>query len=1157
MSQFQFLAIEWGDIASSAMRAEVQVHSDPRAACFYCRRALELGINWLYRNDARLRLPYQDHLSALIHEPTFTAVVGPVVLPKLKLIKDLGNLAVHSNKPVTQRDALAAVRELFHFGYWLARTYGRRARPEPGLRFDADALPKPAPVAPSQADALRKLGEELAARDAKLSEVLSDRAAVDAELVRLRTEVAAAQQRNATQFDNHDYDEAATRDVFIDVLLKEAGWALDQERDREYPVVGMPNAKGEGFVDYVLWGNDGKPLAVVEAKRTTRDARVGQQQAKLYADCLEAMTGQRPLIFYTNGYEHWLWDDTRYPPRAVQGFYKKDELELAIARRSSRQLLADGRIDERIVERHYQMRAIRRVGESFERDKHRRALLVMATGAGKTRTVIALCDLLMRCGWAKRVLFLADRVALVNQAVGQFKTHLPSVAPVNLVTEKDGEGRVYVSTYPTMMGLIDEARDGARRFGVGHFDLVIVDEAHRSVYQKYGAIFDYFDSLLVGLTATPRGEVDRDTYKLFHIENGVPTDVYDIDDAVREGYLVPPKAVSVPLKFQREGIRYDDLSDEEKDAWDATEWSEDGDKPDEVGAEAVNRWLFNADTVDKVLAHLMKHGLHVADGDRLAKTIVFAKNQLHAQFIADRFDLHYPHLAGHFARVITFKTEYVQSLIEKFSEPQSPPHIALSVDMLDTGIDIPEVANLVFFKLVRSKTKFWQMLGRGTRLRSDLFGPGKDKECFYLFDFCQNLEFFSQNPAAADESIAKSLSARLFGARADVIVALDERLATRSSDGLADNESGLRDALAEHLRQEVAGMSLDNFLVRPKRKFVERYRETDAWNVLGRSDVDELGEHVAGLPSSFMDNDQAAKRFDLLMFKLQLAVIVGRKAVLLLQQLWPLNEKDRKAELESLGLWSWFRGFMRLRDQVVGIGSALAQLDNVPQVREQQQLIEDIQSDSYWFGVSAPILDVARRKLRALIRLIETGERRIVFTDFEDDIGEGTEIGLPGLIDSVNYERFRAKALTFLRAHDDHLTIRRLRRNEALTPMDLAELERIMIEAGVGSVEQIEQAKAENAGLGLFVRSLVGLERPAAMHAFDRFLAGTTLSAGQIQFVGLIVDHLTERGAMEAGLLYESPYTDAHPLGVGGLFTTDQVGDIRAVLDNVRMRAAA
>ena len=508
---------------------------------------------------------------------------------------------------------------------------------------------------------------------------------------------------------------------------------------------------GAGFVDYVLWGDDGKPLALVEAKRTKRDPRVGQRQAELYADCLEKQFGQRPVIFYTNGYEHWLWDDTNYPPRPVHGFYKKAELELLIQRRSSRQPLGGAKINEAIVERYYQTRAIRRIGEAFEKDKDRKALLVMATGAGKTRTVVALCDLLMRCNWVKRVLFLADRVALVKQAINKgFKAHLPESSPVNLITEKDAEGRVFVSTYPTIMGLIDESKDGQRRFGVGHFDLIIIDEAHRSVYQKYRAIFDYFDSLLVGLTATPRDEIDRDTYGLFDLEKGVPTDSYDLADAVSDKFLVPSKAVSVPLKFLRQGVTYDGLSEEEKEEWDAKEWDEDGSVPDHVEAEAVNKWLFNEDTVDKVLAHLMTRGQTVAGGDRLGKTIVFAKNQAHADFIQLRFDKNYPHLVGKFARVITFKTEYAQSLIDDFSQKEKNPHLAISVDMLDTGIDVPEVVNLVFFKLVRSKTKFWQMVGRGTRLCPDLFAPGKDKEFFYIFDYCQNLEFFSQNPETVD-----------------------------------------------------------------------------------------------------------------------------------------------------------------------------------------------------------------------------------------------------------------------------------------------------------------------------------------------------------------------------------------------------------------------
>jgi type I restriction enzyme R subunit len=551
MSQFAFLEREWAGVYDAAARAEHAARADPRTACFYARRALELAVAWLYKHDAALKLPYQDNLSALIHEPTFKLAAGEAVFNKARVLVTLGNRAVHSHRPVPVDDAVVALRELFHVSFWLATNYSRGSRPEAALAFDAARLPDRATTAKQTAEQLQKLQEELSARDERLSVLLSDRAALDEELKRLREEVAAAKREASARPDTHNYSEAETRDYFIDLLLKEAGWALDQPRDREFEVSGMPNREGKGFVDYVLWGDDGKPLALVEAKRTRRDPRVGQHQAKLYADCLERQFGQRPVIFYSNGYDHWLWDDATYPPRSVQGFYKKTELELLIQRRTTRKDLATAEISSTIVERYYQTRSIRRIAESFQRDHDRKALVVMATGAGKTRTVIALSDLLMRCNWAKRILFLADRVALVNQAVGAFKTFLPEASPVNLVTERDAEGRVFVSTYPTMMGLIDETREGQRRFGVGHFDLVIIDEAHRSVFQKYRAIFDYFDSLLVGLTATPKEELDRNTYRLFDLENGVPTDAYSLDEAARDGFLVPPKAVSVPVKFQR------------------------------------------------------------------------------------------------------------------------------------------------------------------------------------------------------------------------------------------------------------------------------------------------------------------------------------------------------------------------------------------------------------------------------------------------------------------------------------------------------------------------------------------------------------------------------------------------------------------------------
>jgi type I restriction enzyme R subunit len=1134
LSQFAFLDREWPAVFDAASKAEGAVRVDPRTACFYARRALELAVSWAFKHDSGLRLPYQDNLSALIHEPSFRHTAGEAVFSKAKVINTLGNRAVHSHRPVPEADAIAAVRELFHVAYWFARTYGRTGRPAPGLTFDAAALPRPAQSPAQTGEQLQTMEARLRAQDENLASLLADKTALDDELKRLRIEVAQAKQTAAALPDTHDYSEAETRDYFIDLLLKEAGWPLDQKRDREFEVAGMPNQKDKGFVDYVLWGDDGKPLGLVEAKRTRRDPRAGQQQAKLYADCLEQQFGQRPVIFYSNGYDHWLWDDSSYPPRRVQGFYKKAELELLIQRRETQRSLGEATISAAIVERHYQTRAIRRIAEAFEHDHDRKALLVMATGAGKTRAVIALADLLMRCNWAKRVLFLADRVALVNQAVNAFKRFLPDSSPVNLVTEKSAQGRVYVSTYPTMMGLIDEASDGQRRFGVGHFDLVIIDEAHRSVFQKYRAIFDYFDSHLVGLTATPKDDVDHNTYSLFDLEDGVPTDAYSLEEAVRDGFLVPPQAVSVPLKFQREGITYNDLSEDDKDQWDALEWDEEGNIPDRIEAEAVNRWLFNKDTVDKVLEHLMTRGVTVAGGDRLAKTIVFAKNQQHAEFIAERFDANYPHLKGAFARVITFKTEYAQSLIDDFSNKERAPHIAISVDMLDTGIDVPEVANLVFFKLVRSKTKFWQMLGRGTRLCPDLFGPGQHKQFFYLFDYCQNLEYFSQEIAATDGASGESLAKRLFDARLELLAALD---ASASNNAKAVSEAlkklypetgdDVRRALAERLQEEVAAMNVENFVVRPHRRLVEKYGKPEAWLKLAADAIADLSNEVAGLPSELDPENEEAKRFDLLALNLQLSVLKGAP------------------------------GFDRMRDRVKEIAGLLAEKDSIPMVREQMALIQDLMSEEWWQDVTVPMLEVMRRRIRGLVQLIEKGQRKIVYTDFKDELGGESPVDLPGFSVGTNVAKFRAKAQAFLREHLDHVAVAKLRMNKPLTASDLAELERLLADNGIGSSEEIQRAAAESSGLGLFVRSLVGMDRAAAKAAMGQFINGGVLTGNQLEFINLIVDHLTDHGVMQPAKLYESPFTDVASQGPDGIFKPTEMDELMRALEAVRSSATA
>lgn len=1124
-SNFILLQPEWPDVHEAAAKAESLVHSDARASCFYARRSLELAVAWLYTYEKKLRLPYQDHLSALIHEPTFRATVGGAVFNKAKVLKELGNQAVHSQKAIRTEDALMAVKELFHIGFWLARTYAKSGKPADSLKFDTGLVPVAGALPPHTLAQLQKLDAQLKDKDTKLTELLSDKANLDEELQRLRAEVAAAKKANAAQPDTHDYSEAATRDYFIDLLLKEAGWPLDQPQDREYEVSGMPNSQEKGFVDYVLWGNDGKPLAVIEAKRTKREPRVGQQQAKLYADCLEKQFGQRPVIFYTNGYEHWLWDDVNYPPRAVQGFFKKAELELLIQRRTTRKPLAEAEINKAIVERYYQHRAIRRIGEAFERNCDRKTLIVMATGAGKTRTVIALSDLLMRCNWAKRVLFLADRVALVKQAVKEFKIHLPEAPPVNLVTDKNAEGRIFVSTYPTMMGLIDETKGNERRFGAGHFDLIIIDEAHRSVYQKYRAIFDYFDCLLVGLTATPRDEIDRDTYGLFDLERGVPTDAYDLQDAVDDKFLVPSRPVSVPLRFQREGIKYNELSDEEKEEWDAKEWNDDGTVPAAVESEAMNKWLFNIDTVDKVLEHLMTRGVKVAGGDRLGKTIIFAKTQKHAEFIEERFNLNYPHYKGAFARIITFKTEYAQTLIDDFSKKDGMPHLAISVDMLDTGIDVPEVVNLVFFKMVRSKTKFWQMIGRGTRLCKDLFGPDQHKKFFQVFDYCQNLEFFSQNPAADGGSLAASLTKRIFVRRLELITTLDKQLAGESALGERSGFLELRDEAAKYLREEIAAMNLDNFVVRPHRKMVEEYGAVDVWKTLTPESAGEVARQIAGLPSEIETDDEEAKRFDLLMLNLQLA---------------QLNAEP---------------GFMRLRDQLKAIAGLLEEQSSIPMIQQKMALIEYVQTDEWWHDVTIPMLENLRKQLRLLIKLIEKKERKIIYTDFEDEMGDEVEIELPGFATAGGFEKFRTKARQFLLAHEDHIAIHKLRTNEPLTFSDLTELERILTESEVGTADDLEKAKIESDGLGLFVRSLIGLDREAAKKALGVFLTGTSLRANQIEFLDEVVNHLTEHGSMEIERLYESPYVDFSPQGVDGVFDPKQVDQLVLILEDVKQRA--
>lgn len=1104
MSNFAFLPPEFRAVAEAATRAESQIMGDPRAACFHARFALETAVHWLYRHDPALRTPYDQSLGTLLHEPCFQNLLPEAVFQKARVIQQVGNQAVHHSRPVRQFDALQVVKELHHLCHWLARTYTTQAS-RAGAAWSDERVPRaPDTATVVSREELEALEKKLAAQQAETLKRQEERDALDTELQTLRDQLAEIRAAAAAQPDTHDYSETETRRYLIDVDLHRAGWPLDRTRDREYEVQGMPSGPGLGYADYVLWGDDGKPLGVVEAKKTTGDPLIGQQQAKLYADCLEAMHGQRPIVFYTNGYETWLWDDTTYPPRKVAGFYKKDELSRLVLRRASREALDVARVSSTIVERYYQKRAIGSIFEHLTMAR-RKALLVMATGTGKTRMAIALVDALQRANWVKRALFLADRISLVNQAANAFKIHLPQSSPVNLINDRETEGRVYVCTYPTMMGLIDETKGNEARFGVGHFDLIIIDEAHRSVYQKYGEIFRYFDSLLVGLTATPREQVDRNTYELFDLEPGVPTDAYELEQAVADGFLVPPRVEQVDLKFPRDGIAYDSLTDEEKAQWESLDWGDDADErglPDRVNAAAVNGWLFNKDTVDKVLQHLMEHGHKVEGGDRLGKTIIFARNHEHAKFIEERFNHHYPHHAGHFARMIDHYAKYPQSLIDDFSQRDKAPHIAISVDMLDTGIDIPEVVNLVFFKPVYSRIKFWQMIGRGTRLCPDLFGPGEDKADFRVFDFCFNFDFFRENTKGIEAEGGAPLGTRLFRARVQLLSHLQ-------AAPTLDPDSVVKPSLAEDLYREVEAMKPENFLVRMRLEAVERFQNRAAWEQIDEGARETLQREVAGLPSAIPTDDIESRLFDLTALRMQLALVEGESTA-----------------------------FESHRKRVVEIAMLLEEKGGIPVVAEQLGYLAAVQELGFWEGIGLAGLEELRLRIRGLVPFIDRKKRKIVYTDFQDEVlrvRSEDVIAVPKMT-GIQYAK---KVEAYLRSHLDDLVIHKLRANEGLTAQDLDHLERTLADIGEEDGEALLSGLLARSGapsLAHFVRSLVGMDRAAAQAAFSRFLDDRSLTSHQIRFIEMVIDQLTARGIMEASALYESPFSNIHAGGPEAVF---------------------
>ena len=718
--------------------------------------------------------------------------------------------------------------------------------------------------------------------------------------------------------------------------LKLLGWVFGDDVQEEVELYGMPNPEGKGYADYVLYGKDGLPLAVIEAKRTSKDPKIGTQQAKLYADCLEKMTGRRPMMFTTNGFETYLWDDLTSPQRKVSGVFSKADLEKLMNRRNERKPLDEIPIDDKITDRYYQKEAIRAVCENIETG-HRKSLLVMATGTGKTRTASSLTDVLSRGGYITNTLFLADRTALVRQAKNDFKTNLPDMSLCNLLINKeDKTARIVFSTYPTMLNAIDSAKneDGQRLFTPAHFDLIIVDEAHRSIFKKYRAIFEYFDSMLIGLTATPKQEVDRNTYDFFEMENGVPTYAYAYETAVDNDHvLVPYHNIEVRTKFLEEGITYDELSEEDKARYEEDFTDEDGEMPDFIPSPAVNEFIFNQCTVDMVLEDLMTKGIKVAAGDRLGKTIIFAQNKKHAEYIVERFNKLYPQYHGSFAKRVVCDDNYVQTIIDDFKIAEKEPYIAISVDMLDTGIDVPELVNLVFFKRVRSKIKFWQMIGRGTRLCKNLFGDGQDKTHFLIFDYLGNFEFFRTNKDGVKGNETQSISEAIFAKRVRLIHHLQQ------SAFMEEPYQAIRTNLIDTVVQQINTLNTELISVKLQLQYIEKYKKRDAFVFLSDLDKHDLIVHLA--PLVYMDDiDEFAKRFDNFMYGIMIAQIEG-----LLQ-------------------------FKKGKKQLINVCSSLSKRITIPQIKQKIQLITDIGTDDFWQNSDILDFEKVRIELRSLLSLL-------------------------------------------------------------------------------------------------------------------------------------------------------------------------------------------
>lgn len=1074
MRNFDYLQdLEFNALHRLCASAEEHQQCNPDISVINARRALEYIVHALYQMK-NIEVPERTSLYELIEDETFKNFIGDeTVMKSIHYIRKIGNNGAHTSE-VRKRESFFCILNLYNVVSTILKKLGFIEEIKPFDKSLIPSVPQSIIVATSKVEEVTSLDKIV---------VCADKNAVESDVP---VDVLPV-----------DLSEAETRRLYIDLMLREAGWKILETDGMIQPsracieveLHGMPNTHEIGYADYVLFGSNGKPLAVIEAKRTSASPTKGKHQAELYADCLEAKYGVRPVIYYTNGFQTYIIDGLGYPPRRLYSFHTESDLERLIQKRG-RKDITDFTVNDNITDRYYQKTAIKAVCEHYN-TKHRKGLLVMATGTGKTRVAISLVDVLKRNDWVKNVLFLADRTSLVKQAHRNFVKLLPNETTTILnenTEERDWNARITFSTYQTMINFID---NDEKPYSVGRFDLIIIDEAHRSIFGKYGAIFNYFDSMLIGLTATPRNEIDKSTYDIFEMEQGVPNYAYELEDAVEDGYLVNYVGFKRGSMILKEGIKYDNLTEEEKEQmeeiweYEMTRNAMGGGKFRDIQSNEMFRYIHNIDTIDKVLQDLMENGLKVQSGEKLGKTIIFAYGHHHAELIVDRFNLLYPEYGGTgFCELIDNQNPYSQDYIDKFEKRDSNPQIAVSVDMLDTGIDVPDILNLVFFKPVKSKIKFMQMIGRGTRLSQGVFGD-EDKKEFYIFDWCCNFDYFEKNPNGKEiTNNTPSLTEKLFGLRSDIAFHLQRQ--EYQEDEFSKN---LHDDIKKLLKEQVAVLSDSHISVRAKWEEVSHFKEDSSWVYISELDTVTLKKDIAPLLAK-NTLDENAKKFDILMLTIELSLLDG--------------ETDGGKAI----------------DNVIFVAGKLEEKATIPQIQAKMGTIKEVLNHVSWTNVNLNWLEKVREDLRDLTKFLIGEKKKWFVIDIEDELSfNGTSAGITT---RVSYKK---KVLDFLAENRNLPVLEKIYSMEQLSIADVHELERILWKE-LGSKEDYDKFTKEN-NVAVFIRSIIGVNRKNAVERFSTFISGSELNSEQEEFLMTIISYVCENGDITKDIVVnESPFDE-------------------------------